>query len=104
MSARLENRRSKCMPSTSASVVRTWKAPRSGTTTAASSPGATIREGGAAGSRCRIWWISARSPGRVSPDEAGLPGDLNGARLPDHRDLDLSRILQLILDAPGDVL
>src|SRR5262245_47665749 len=89
------------MRSTSASVVSTCSAPRSGAATAASSPAATMRDGGGAGNLPRMCSMSARSPG-VSP--AALPRELNGAGLPDDRDLDLSRVLELVLDAARDVL
>src|SRR6266550_5235233 len=108
MSAGLEKRRSKCMPSTRASVVSTWRAPLSGAATAASSPIPMRSPGGAGGTRRRIRAISARSP--VSETRwvlfltGELPGELNGPCLPDHRDLDLARILQLVLDAARDIL
>src|SRR5919112_23445 len=62
---------------------------------------------GAAGARRRIRSISARSP--TSDTRAwfvtgGLPGELNGPRLPDHCHLDLPGIFQLVLDPPGDIL
>src|SRR5262245_48731610 len=48
---------------------------------------------------------SSRSSGRaVARARPWLAGVLNGPRLPDHRDLDLSRILELVFDAPRDVL
>src|SRR5918993_2033002 len=98
MSLRLEKRLSKWTPSTTASVVSTCSAPRVGVTTAASSPGPITRESGGAGRRPRMCSISARSPGRGASTR-----ELNGARLPDHGDLDLPWILQLVLDPFGDV-
>src|SRR5215218_3026142 len=62
---------------------------------------------GAAGTRRRIRSISARSPTsdtRALFVTGGLPGELNGPRLPDHCHLDLPWIFQLVLDAPRDVL
>jgi hypothetical protein len=37
-------------------------------------------------------------------DGAALLGVLNGARLADDRDLDLARILELVLDLAGDLV
>src|SRR3954471_19407741 len=104
MSAGVENRRSKWTPSTSASVVRTWNAPRSGTATAASSPIPTTSAFPAGGTRVRIRSTRARSPASATRSPVALPGELNGARLPDHRHLDLARVFELVLDAPRDVL
>src|SRR3954468_7935054 len=104
MSMAEENRRSKCTPSTSASVVKTWRDPRSGAATAASSPIPTTRAGGAGGTRLRIRSISARSPTSETRCCGSLPGELNGPGLPDDCDLDLPRILELVLDPAGDVL
>src|SRR6476620_3815926 len=92
------------MPSTSASVVSTCSAPRSGAATAASSPMPTTSERSAAGTRLRIRSIRARSPASATRSPVALPGELNGARLPDHRYLDLAWILQLVLDPACDVL
>src|SRR5438445_7391435 len=96
------NRQSKCTPSTSASVVRISSAPRSGAATAASSPGPACSQAGASGRRARIRAIRPRSP--TAATVAALTGVLNGAGLPDDGDLDLPRILQLVFDAPRDVL
>src|SRR4029079_16118307 len=104
MSAGVEKRRSKCTPSTSASVVSTCSAPRSGAATAASSPIPTSSAGSGGGTRCRILSISARSPASETRGPATLPGKLNGPLLPYHRDLDLPGVLELVLDSPGDVL
>src|SRR5437867_8823526 len=108
MSAGVEKRRSKCIPSTSTSVVSTCRAPLSGAATAASSPIPTRSPGGAGGTRRRIRSINARSPvseTRWALFVAGeLPGELNGPCLPDDRDLDLTRVLQLVLDPARDVL
>src|SRR5262245_17890012 len=96
MSAGELRRRSKWMDSTRASVVITSSAPRAGLTTAASSPMATVSHGGGAGTRARIASISPRSP--------TLPRVFDGACLTDDGDLDLAGVLQLVLDALGDVL
>src|SRR5436190_7239611 len=104
MSAGVENRRSKWTPSTSASVVRTWNAPRSGTATAASSPMPTTSEVPAAGTRLRIRSTRARSPASATRSPVALPGELNGARLPDHGYLDLARVFELVFNAARDVL
>src|SRR5262245_3261153 len=105
------------MPSTMASTVSTSTRLRSGSTTAASSPMPTISQSGAAGRRCRSRATSSRS---VSVSTVG-PTILSGlcrlcgpggfslrvvdrSRLPDDGDLDLSRILELVLDAACDVL
>src|SRR4051794_14059829 len=104
MSEGEENRRSKCTPSTSASVVRTWRDPRSGAATAASSPIPTTSAGGPGGTRLRIRSISARSPTSETRCCCRLPGELNGPGLPDDCDLDLARIFELVLDPAGDVL
>src|SRR3954453_10965515 len=103
MSEGEENRRSKWTPSTSASVVRTWNAPRSGTATAASSPIPTTSALPAGGTRVRIRSTRARSPASATRSPVALPGELNGARLPDHRHLDLARVFELVLDASRDV-
>src|SRR5215831_6092507 len=99
-----ENLRSKCTPSTKASVVRTCSAPRSGEATAASSPMPTSSAESGGGSRRRIRSISSRSPTSETRWALALPGELNGARLPDHGHLDLAWILELVLDPSGDIL
>src|SRR3954470_11463401 len=104
MSAGVEKRRSKWMPSTRASVVRTCNAPRSGIATAASSPIPTTSEPPAGGTRVRIRSTRARSPASATRSPVALPGELNGARLPDHGHLDLARVFEFILDAARDVL
>src|SRR5687767_4410362 len=91
------------MPSTSASVVSTSSAPRSATATAASSPIGTGRMAGEAGKRCRISCTSPRSPSEAREAVRALTGVLNGTRLADHGHFDLAGVLQLALDAPGDV-
>src|SRR3990170_7430854 len=91
------------MPSTSASVVRTCSAPRSGAATAASSPMPMRSPAGGGGTRIRIRSISARSPTSATRCSSRLPGELNGPGLPDDGDFDLSWIFQLVLDAPRDV-
>src|SRR6185436_19328801 len=104
MSTGEEKRRSKWTPSTSASVVSTCSAPRSGAATAASSPTPTRSADGAGGRRRRMRSISARSPVSETRGPSPLPGKLNGAGLPDNSDLDLPGILELVLDPFGDVL
>src|SRR5262245_4832585 len=94
-------RRLKCTPSIDASVVRISSAPRSGSATAASSPMPTVSQAGAAATRARIAAMMARSPASAT---VWLPGELNGARLTNDGYLDLSRILELVLDPPRDVL
>src|SRR5687767_10764012 len=105
-----EKRRSKCTPSTRASVVITSSAPRSGSMTAASSPGPTITHDGDA-RRELILRISSRSPitdtvGAISLTLApsALFRVFDSPCFANDRDLDLSGVLQLVLDAPGDVL
>src|SRR5215210_8680546 len=90
------------MVSTRASVVITCIAPRSGTRTAASSPGGTISDAGAAGRRLLMCSTMARSP--AAARDASLTGELNGAGLPDDGDLDLAGVLELILDPTSAVL
>jgi hypothetical protein len=60
-----------------------------------------MTEVGGVGSRRLIRSISARSPGERGPR---LSREVNGPRLPDHRDLDLTGVLELVLDPPGDIL
>ena len=108
MSAGVEKRRSKWMPSTSASVVSTCKAPRSDVATAASSPIPMTTDAGAGGRRRRICSMSPRSPtSPTDPDREGsgwaLPGVVNGPRLADDGHLDLTGILELVFDAARDV-
>src|SRR5207237_6950579 len=100
MSHGARKRRLKCTPSIDASVVRISRAPRSGWTTAASSPMPTASHAGAAGRRRRIAAMMARSPASAT---VWLPGELNGPRLTNDGHLDLSRVLELVLDAPCDV-
>src|SRR5262249_38094228 len=103
-------RRSKWTPSTSPSVVRISSAPRSGVTTAASSPMPTVSQAGAGGTRARIRAIRSRSPrgvvaARPAPSLGeGLPGEFNGPGFTDDGHLDLTGVLELVLDALGDVL
>src|SRR5262245_37915035 len=109
-SAGVLNRRSKWTPSTSASVVRISSAPRSGVTTAASSPMPTVSQAGAAGTRARICAMRSRSPtgaaaARPAPSPVeGLPGEFDGPGFTDDGHLDLSWVLELALDSLGDVL
>src|SRR4051794_5942919 len=91
------------MPSTRQSVVSTWNAPRSGAATAASSPMPTTSAGGAGGTRRRMRSMRPRSPASETRGPS-LPGKLNRPGLPDHRDLDLPGVLELVLDPAGDVL
>src|SRR5580765_7374315 len=101
------NARSKWIPSTSASTVRTSIRLRSGSTTAASSPMPTSSQAGAAGRRPRIRAISSRSEQsatRVGPGTATLLGVVDGAGFANHRHLDLARVFELVLDPPRDVL
>src|SRR3954466_9810156 len=104
MSAGVEKRRSKWMPSIRASVVRTCNAPRSGIATAASSPIPTTSELPPGGTRVRIRSIRARSPASATRSPVALPGELNGARLPDHGHFDLTGVFELVFDAARDVL
>src|SRR5262245_32445839 len=104
MSAAAEKRRSKCTPSTSASVVRTDSAPRSAAATAASSPMPTRTEDGAAGRGRRIRSISARSPMAATAGCGSLTGVVNGPGLANDGHFDLARVLELVLDPAGDVL
>src|SRR4051812_30639883 len=108
MSAAVLKRRSKWTPSTSASVVRISSAPRSGLTTAASSPMPTVSHPGAGGTRARISAMRPRSPdGWLSPSGGStraLAGVLDRPGFTDDRDFDLTGILQLVLDPLGDVL
>src|SRR5262245_98268 len=89
-------RRSKCTDSTSESVVRISRAPRSGAATAASSPIPTVSQGGGGGRRARIASIRSRSD--------SLSRVFDGPCLTDDGDLDLSWILELVLDPLRDVL
>src|SRR5258708_25970369 len=109
MSRGVLKRRSKWTPSTSPSVVRISSAPRSGFTTAASSPMPMSSHGGAAGTRARIPAISSRSPVPSAVEGSvivamGLPGKFRSPRFTDDRPLDLSRVLELVLDPARDVL
>src|SRR5206468_527007 len=112
------NARLKCTPSTTASTLRTSSRFRAGSTTAASSPTPTTIQSGADGSRAWIRAISSRSerseteaggsrPGASMPSipaPARSFGIVDGTRFADDRDLDLAGVLQLALDASGDVL
>src|SRR5258705_13872825 len=97
------------MPSTSASVVRISSAPRSGFTTAASSPMPTRSQGGAGPRRARIAAMRARSPaaGVLAPAPSGvegLPGKFGRPGFTDDGHLDLAGIFELVLAAPRDVI
>src|SRR5262245_5635763 len=111
------NARSKWMPSTMASTVSTSRRFRAVSTTAASSPTPTTSQSGAGGSRARILAISSRSESWETeaggsrlvacaaspPPPAWSFGIVDGPRFADDRDLDLTGILELALDAAGDV-
>src|SRR5262245_53433480 len=103
MSVGVEKRRSKWTLSTNASVVSTCSRFLPPRTTAASSPMPRMMSGGGGGSRCRMRSITPRSPMLETGVVADLPGVFNGPGLSDDGDFDLARILQLVLDAAGDV-
>src|SRR4051812_27596783 len=94
-------RQSKCTPSTSASVVSTSSAPRSGFATAASSPMPIWSQEGEGWSRA---WISAMTWRSPRSEIVALPGVINGPGLADDGNFDLTRVFELVLDAPRDVL
>src|SRR5687768_5925030 len=98
------NRRSKWTPSTSASTLSTSRRLRFGSTTAASSPMPTVSQAGGGWSRARIRAMSSASERSEMSMERRLLGVVDGPGLANHRDLDLAGILELVLDAAGDVL
>src|SRR5262245_32117085 len=113
------------MPSTRASTLSTSSRFRSGSTTAASSPTPTRSQSGAGGREPLIRAISSRSPrvetvssspavdswfplpSRQPPapsSQSPLLGVINGAGFADDGHLNLAGVLELILDAAGDIL